>query len=485
MGKPHATAVECSTEDLVHALREILPTNAVIVEREALKPFESDGLMLYSELPRVAVLPESADQVQAVVRCCAERDVPVVARGSGTGVCGGAMPHPDGVLLNLAKLDRVLGIDPQARTATVEPGVTNLRISDAAATYSLYYAPDPSSQIACSIGGNVAENSGGVHCLKYGLTVHNLLSVDMITAEGERVTVGNQSLDSPGFDFMALISGSEGLLGIVVSITVKLLPCPPEVRLLLAGFDSVRAAGDAVGAVIADGIIPAGLEMMDRLAITAAEDFAQAGYPREAQALLLCEVDGTLEEVEDHSARIGKLFNASGATSLRIAVDPDEQALLWKGRKSAFPAVGRLAPDYYCMDGSIPRGKISEVLEEITRLSQVYALPVANVFHAGDGNLHPLILYDAGDPDAVSRAERFGGDILELSVRVGGSITGEHGVGVEKLAQMSVQFSEAELLQMEDIKAALDPSLILNPGKGIPILKRCQEYRALTARENP
>ena len=482
MGKPESAPADIATDELVTRLQAILPEDGVVVEREALKPFESDGLMLYSALPRVAVLPESAAQVKAVIELCAEQDVPVVARGSGTGVCGGAMPHPEGVLLNLAKLDRILAIDPEARTATVEPGVTNLRISEAASAHGLYYAPDPSSQIACSIGGNVAENSGGVHCLKYGLTVHNLLSVDLITAEGDRVTLGNNSLDSPGYDLMALVTGSEGLLGVVVSITVKLLPTPPEVRVLLAGFDSVRAAGDAVGAVIADGIIPAGLEMMDRLAITAAEDFAQAGYPRDAEALLLCEVDGTLEEVEDHSDRIGRLFTSAGATSLRVAADPDERALLWKGRKSAFPAVGRLAPDYYCMDGSIPRGRISEVLEEISRLSAGYDLPVANVFHAGDGNLHPLILYDAGDPEAVARAERFGGDILELSVRVGGAITGEHGVGVEKLAQMSAQFSEAELHQMEDIKAGLDPRLILNPGKGIPILKRCQEYRALPKR---
>jgi glycolate oxidase len=483
MGNPLSAPAGTAANALVDALREILPADAVVVEREALRPFESDGLMLYRALPLVAVLPESADQVQAVIRCCAERNVPVVARGSGTGVCGGAMPHPEGVLLNLARLDRILAIDPLARTATVEPGVTNLRISETVAEHGLYYAPDPSSQIACSIGGNVAENSGGVHCLKYGLTVHNLLSVDIITADGERVTLGNHSLDSPGYDLMALITGSEGLLGVVVSVTVQLLPTPPEARVVLAGFDSVRAAGDAVGALIADGIVPAGLEMMDSLAITAAEDFARAGYPRDAAALLLCEVDGTHEEVDTHSDRVCDLFRKAGATSVRVSHDEAERALLWKGRKSAFPAVGRLAPDYYCMDGTIPRGRISEVLEEISRLSAHYDLPVANVFHAGDGNLHPLILYDAGNPDAVARAEHFGADILELSVRVGGAITGEHGVGVEKLAQMKAQFSEPELLQMEDIKAAFDPGLILNPGKGIPILKRCQEYRALPPRQ--
>ena len=484
MGKSLSPTNATADIALVDALGEILPRDAVVVEREALKPFESDGLMLYRALPLVAVLPQTAEQVQAVVRCCAEHDVPIVPRGSGTGVCGGAMPHPEGVLLNLARLDRIIAIDPQARTATVEPGVTNLRISETVAGHGLYYAPDPSSQIACSIGGNVAENSGGVHCLKYGLTVHNLLSVDIITADGERVTLGNRSLDSPGYDLMALITGSEGLLGVVVAVTVQLLPIPPQARVVLAGFDSVRAAGDAVGALIADGIVPAGLEMMDTLAITAAEDFARAGYPRDAAALLLCEVDGTLEEVDSHSDRVCDLFRKAGATSLRVSRDEAERALLWKGRKSAFPAVGRLAPDYYCMDGTIPRGKISEVLEEISRLSAHYDLPVANVFHAGDGNLHPLILYDAGNPDAISRAERFGADILELSVRVGGAITGEHGVGVEKMAQMQAQFSEPELLQMEDIKAAFDPKLVLNPGKGIPILRRCQEYRALPPRNS-
>ena len=484
MGKPLSPTAATADIALVDALREILPRDAVVVEREALKPFESDGLMLYRALPLVAVLPQTAEQVQSVVRCCAEHDVPIVARGSGTGVCGGAMPHPEGVLLNLTRLDRIIDIDPQARTATVEPGVTNLRISETVAGHGLYYAPDPSSQIACSIGGNVAENSGGVHCLKYGLTVHNLLSVDIITADGERVTLGNRSLDSPGYDLMALITGSEGLLGVVVAVTVRLLPTPPQARVVLAGFDSVRAAGDAVGALIADGIVPAGLEMMDTLAITAAEDFAHAGYPRDAAALLLCEVDGTLEEVDSHSDRVCDLFRQAGATSVRVSRDEAERALLWKGRKSAFPAVGRLAPDYYCMDGTIPRGKISEVLEEISRLSAHYELPVANVFHAGDGNLHPLILYDAGNPDAISRAERFGADILELSVRVGGAITGEHGVGVEKMAQMQAQFSEPELLQMEDIKAAFDPGLVLNPGKGIPILRRCQEYRALPPRNS-
>jgi glycolate oxidase len=392
------------------------------------------------------------------------------------------MPHPEGVLLGLSKLDEILQIDPLARTARVQPGVSNLAISAAAEPLGLYYAPDPSSQIACSIGGNVAENSGGVHCLKYGLTVHNILALELLTVEGERLTIGSQGLDSPGYDLLALLTGSEGLLGIVVEVTVRLLPAPETARVVMAGFASVTAAGDAVGAVIAAGIIPGGLEMMDSLAIRAAEDFAAAGYPRDAQALLLCEVDGTREEVENSSAQVSALFTEHGATSIVISQDEAHRALLWKGRKSAFPAVGRLAPDYYCMDGTIPRSQVSRVLNEIAALSARYELPVANVFHAGDGNLHPLILFDASDPQQIRKAEQFGADILALSVEVGGCITGEHGVGLEKLRQMPQQFSAAELGRFEDIKHAFDPGLNLNPGKGVPILKRCQEYRALPDR---
>jgi len=405
-----------------------------------------------------------------------------VARGAGTGLCAGAMPHPEGVLLVLAKLDRILEIDPLARTARVQPGVSNLSISAAAAGHGLYYAPDPSSQIACSIGGNVAENSGGVHCLKYGLTVHNILALELLTVEGERISIGCQGLDSPGYDLLALLTGSEGLLGIVVEVTVRLLPSPQAARVIMAGFPSVTAAGDAVGAVIAAGIIPAGLEMMDRLAIQAAEDFAGAGYPRDAEALLLCEVDGTAEEVDSGSRRVEALFLELGATSIVASANEAQRALLWQGRKAAFPAVGRLAPDYYCMDGTIPRRQVSRVLNEIATLSGKYGLRVANVFHAGDGNLHPLILFDASKPGEVRAAEQFGADILALSVAVGGCITGEHGVGLEKLRQMSHQFSPAELAVLEDIKHAFDPGLNLNPGKGVPILKRCQEYRALPAR---
>jgi glycolate dehydrogenase FAD-linked subunit len=471
-------------EQLLKRLREILPPHCLAEDRESQRPFECDGLSLYRDLPLVVALPETVDQVQAILQCCHQLDVPVVARGSGTGLCAGAMPHPEGVLLGLSKLNRVIKIDPLARTARVQPGVTNLAISQAAASHGLYYGPDPSSQIACSIGGNVAENSGGVHCLKYGLTVHNLLSVEMLTVEGERTRLGSSGLDSPGYDLMALITGSEGLLGVVTEVTVKLLPSPEVARVVMAGFDSVRAAGDAVGAVIAAGIIPAGLEMMDALAIQAAEDFAQAGYPRDAQALLLCEVDGTAEEVDQHIDAVRQVFAEHEASSLRISNDERERELLWKGRKSAFPAVGRISPDYYCMDGTIPRSQVSHVLEEISRLGDKYGLRCANVFHAGDGNLHPLIMYDGGDPEQIRRAEQFGVDILELSVAVGGCITGEHGVGLEKLGQMPNQFGETELHQFEDIKHAFDPGLTLNPGKGVPILKRCQEYRALPGKHN-
>ncbi len=467
---------------LLRRLQAVLPERCIISETESQRPFECDALTIYRELPLLVVLPENVEQVQQVLRICHELAVPVVARGAGTGLCAGSMPHPEGLLLGLSKLDKVIEIDPLARTARVQPGVSNLAISAAVAHHGLYYGPDPSSQIACSIGGNVAENSGGVHCLKYGLTVHNILALEVLTVAGERVTVGSTGLDTPGYDLLALMTGSEGLLGIVVEVTVRLLPSPEVAQVIMAGFPTVTAAGDAVGAVIAAGIIPAGLEMMDRLAIQAAEDFAHAGYPREAEALLLCEVDGTREEVASCSENVEALFREMGASSVVVSRDEAHRALLWKGRKSAFPAVGRLAPDYYCMDGTIPRSQVSRVLKEISTLSAQYGLAVANVFHAGDGNLHPLILFDASKPEEVRRAEQFGADILALSVQVGGCITGEHGVGLEKLRQMSHQFGPAELALLEDIKAAFDPGLNLNPGKGIPILKRCQEYRALPAR---
>ncbi len=480
MNDTHRPAVDVKA--LLDGLHRLLPAQAVVSDAESMRAWECDGLPLYCELPLAVVMPRDATEVAAVVALCHELDVPVVARGAGTGLSAGAMPHPEGILLSLAGLDRILDIDLRNRTARVQPGVTNLSISEAAAPHGLFYAPDPSSQIACSIGGNIAENSGGVHCLKYGLTVHNVLGVTLVTAAGDTLTLGGSGLDTPGADLLALMIGSEGLLGIVVEVTVKLLPMPESIAVVMAGFDSVAAAGNAVSAVIAAGILPAGLEMMDTLAIQAAEDFAAAGYPREAAALLLCELDGNDADVGAQCDAVTALFREAGASSLEVATDSDTRQRLWRGRKSAFPAVGRLAPDYYCMDGTIPRRHVAQMLEEISSMAGDSGLRVANVFHAGDGNLHPLILFDASEPEQIRRAEALGARILERSVALGGSITGEHGVGLEKLQQMSAQFRDEELLQLEAIKAAFDPSLHLNPGKGIPILRRCQEYRALPAR---
>lgn len=469
-------------DELCATLSAIVGAEHVVASAESLRPFECDALPLYRELPLLVALPANESEVMEVMRACHRAQVPVVARGAGTGLTAGAMPHPEGVLLSLTRLSNIVTVDADACLARVQPGVSNLAITKAASPYGLHYAPDPSSQVACTIGGNVASNSGGVHCLKYGLTVHNLLGLTVITAEGERMEIGGEGYDAPGPDMLALLTGSEGLLAVVTEVTVRLLPAPPVARIALAGFDSVRAAGDAVGRIIAAGIIPAGLEMMDNLAIRAAEDFAGAGYPRDAAAILLCELDGTEAAVAAEVERVSSILQAAGATSLRLAQDEAERELIWRGRKSAFPAVGRLAPDYFCMDGSIPRSRVSDVLEAISQLSTHYNLPVANVFHAGDGNLHPLILFDASDSEQIARAEQLGHEILLLSVEVGGAITGEHGVGLEKLRQMPAQFSESALHLLEDIKAAFDPELRLNPGKGVPILKRCQEYRALPAR---
>ncbi len=476
---------ERARRKLIQALRAFLPEEAVIAGEEALRPFECDGLPAYRELPLVAVLPEDAGQVQQVVRFCHEHGIPVVARGAATGLSGGALPLADGVLLGLSRLDRILEIDPLARTARVQPGVRNLAVSEAAAPHGLYYAPDPSSQIACTIGGNVAENSGGVHCLKYGLTVNNVLELKVVTAEGELLTLGSAALDSPGYDLLALMNGSEGMLGIVVEALVRLLPRPERQQVVLAAFDEVEKAADAVGAIIAAGIVPAGLEMMDNLAIRAAEDFVRAGYPVEAAAILLCELDGTNEEVSEQVRRINDLLRGAGATEVRTARDEAERLRFWQGRKAAFPAVGRLAPDYYCMDGTVPRRALGEVLRGIAERSRFYELPVANVFHAGDGNLHPLILYDANKPGELARAEAFGAEILELSVKVGGTITGEHGVGREKIHQMCVQFGPAELEQFHALKAAFDPEGLLNPGKAIPQPRHCAEYRTLGDTRTP
>ena len=466
--------------ELARRLREIVAPEYVIDDAETQRPYECDGLSIYRELPMLVVLPATVDEVQAVMQLCHREDVPVIARGAGTGLSAGAMPSPAAVVLSLARLDRIIGIDPLARTARVQPGVRNLAISEAAAEHGLFYGPDPSSQIACSIGGNIAENSGGVHCLKYGLTVHNVLRAELVDVTGERLVAGSEGLDAAGFDLMAIVTGSEGMLGVVTEITVRLLPTPEAAQVVLAAFDSVSAAGDAVGAVIAAGIVPAGLEMMDGPAIRAAEAFANAGYPTDASALLLCEIDGTAEEVAEHCERVERLFGELGAVSTQTSRNEAERALFWKGRKSAFPAVGRISPDYYCMDGTIPRGKLAHVLTEIDRMAGEYGLGVANVFHAGDGNLHPLILFDANVPGNLEKAEEFGGRILELCVAVGGCITGEHGVGIEKLRQMPAQFTDSEVEQMHAVKRAFDPSGSLNPGKGIPTLRQCQEYRALS-----
>ncbi|WP_336365897.1 FAD-linked oxidase C-terminal domain-containing protein [Marinobacter sp. C2H3] len=479
------TKAKASKAQLAEQFRSFIDPDYVITDDETLKPYECDGLAMYREMPMLVVLPETVEQVQRVMRICHDNDVPVVARGAGTGLCAGAMPHKEGVVLSMAKFNQILKVDPLARTARLQPGVRNLAISEEAAQYGLYYGPDPSSQIACTIGGNVAENSGGVHCLKYGLTVHNLMSVQLVTAEGELVTLGSAGLDSAGMDLLALFTGSEGLLGVVTEVTVKLLPKPEVARVIMAGFDNIENAGDAVGSVISEGIIPGGLEMMDSHAIVAAEDFVHAGYPRDAKALLLCEVDGTEEEVDEHIAAVEGLFQRLGATSIRTSQSEEERALLWKGRKAAFPAVGRISPDYYCMDGTIPRRYLAHVLLEMEKMSDHYGLRVANVFHAGDGNLHPLILFDANVPGEFEKTEAFGSSILELCVKVGGCITGEHGVGVEKIRQMAVQFNDEELQQFHDVKAAFDPTGILNPGKGVPTLRFCQEYRSIDHKQPP
>ena len=462
-------------EALVNEFRSFLDADAVLHDAERLKPYECDGLTAYRQTPLIVVLPETIEQVQRVLRVCAARDVPVVARGAGTGLSGGALPLADGVLLVLAKFNRILSIDTENRTARVQPGVRNLAISEAADAYGLYYAPDPSSQIACSIGGNVAENAGGLHCLKYGLTVHNILALDVLTIDGEKLSIGGESLDAAGYDLLALLTGSEGLLAIIVEITVRLLPKPECARVLLAAFDDVGAAGAAVGRIIADGIIPGGLEMMDNGAIRAAEDFVHAGYPTDAAAILLCELDGTESEVDDQIAHVSRLLDECRATEVRVARDEEERARFWAGRKASFPAVGRLSPDYYCMDGTIPRRELPKVLTRTAELSDEYGLPVVNVFHAGDGNLHPLILYDANRPGELEQVEALGAKILELCVEVGGTISGEHGVGVEKIDQMCVQFAAAELQHFHGIKAAFDAAGLLNPGKAIPTLTRCAE----------
>ena len=437
---------------LAREFLEFLPPESVLSDDEALRPYECDGLTAYRQLP-----------------------MPVVARGAGTGLSGGALPLANGILLSLSRFNRILDIDPLARTARVQPGVRNLAISEAAAVHGLYYAPDPSSQIACSIGGNVAENAGGLHCLKYGLTVHNILELKVVTVDGDLVTIGSGAPDAAGYDLLALMTGSEGLLGVIVEVTVKLLPRPVCARVLLAAFDEVASAGAAVGDIIAEGIVPGGLEMMDNFAIRATDEFCGAGYPTDAAAILLVELDGTEEEVADQIAQVRAVLERCGASEVRVARDDEERARFWAGRKAAFPAAGRLSPDYYCMDGTIPRRELPTVLARMQALSDEYGLPVMNVFHAGDGNLHPLILYDANVEGAIERVEELGGKILDLCVEVGGTISGEHGVGVEKIDGMCTQFASAELEQFHAVKAAFDPDGLLNPGKAVPTLARCAE----------
>jgi len=462
--------------EIANALAEIVPGDGgVIVDPDELRPYESDGLTAYRQPPMLVVLPETTEQVCGVLRYCNEHEIKVVPRGSGTSLSGGALPLADGVLLGMSRFNRILEIDFANRCVVAQPGVTNLAITKAVAHEGFYYAPDPSSQIACSIGGNIAENSGGVHCLKYGLTTNNVLGLELVLIDGEVIRVGGRNLDADGYDMLGLLTGSEGLLGVVTEVTVRILRSPEPARAMLAGFPTNEQAGDCVGRIIGAGIIPGGMEMMDRLAIRAAEDFAHAGYPLDVEALLIIELDGPKREVDDLIDRVTTIATRAGASTIRVSETDAEREAFWAGRKAAFPAVGRISPDYYCMDGTIPRHRLPEVLRRTTELSRQYGLRVANVFHAGDGNLHPLILYDANNPGELERAESFGAEILKLCVEVGGVLTGEHGVGVEKRDLMEVMFTEADLNQQQRVKCAFDPASLLNPGKMFPELHRCAE----------
>ena len=454
---------------------EVLDSSAILTEPEDTRPYECDGLTLFRQQPPAVLLPETEAQVVAILKRCHAGRVPVVARGAGTGLSGGALPDRNGVILSLAKFKRILAIDPLTRSAIVQPGVRNLAISEAAAAHGLYYAPDPSSQIACTIGGNVAENSGGVHCLKYGLTVHNVRRVRGVLINGEIVEFGGDALDTAGYDLLALATGSEGLLMVITEVTVKLTPLPVSARCVLAAFDDLTRAGDAVAAIIASGIIPAGLEMMDKLTISAVEPFVHADYPVDAEAILLCESDGTPEEVAEEIAQVRDVLEKTGATRIEVSQTEEQRLRFWSGRKAAFPAAGRISPDYYCIDGTIPRRALAPVLKRIGELSQEFGLRCMNVFHAGDGNLHPLILFDANKPGDAERTEAFGAKILELCIDVGGTITGEHGVGVEKINEMCVQFAPLELERFHGVKHAFDAHGLLNPGKAVPTLHRCAE----------
>jgi glycolate oxidase len=462
--------------EVAEALSRVLPASALLVRREDTAPYECDGLTAFKAVPMAVVLPENETQLVAVLKVCHALGVPVIARGAGTGLSGGALPHRLGVTLSLAKFNRILKVDPLSCTAVVQCGVRNLAISEAAAPYGLYYAPDPSSQIACTIGGNVAENSGGVHCLKYGMTLHNVLKIRGFTAEGEPVEFGSEALDAPGIDLLAVVIGSEGMLAITTEVTVKLVPKPELARCMVASFPTIESAGSAVASVIARGIVPAGLELMDQRMTAVAEDYVHAGYDLSAAALLLCESDGTEEEVADEVAAMKRVLEESGASRIEVSQDEAQRLKFWSGRKNAFPASGGISPDYMCMDSTIPRKRLAEMLLAIQAMESKYQLQCVNVFHAGDGNLHPLILFDANDRDQFRRCELFGAEILEASLKLGGTVTGEHGVGVEKLNSMCVQFSAAELEQFVAVKRAFDPAGMLNPGKVIPTLARCAEY---------
>jgi glycolate oxidase len=463
-------------EEIAAALARLVPAEGgVIIDQDELRPYESDGLTAYRQIPLVVVLPETVDEVREVLRYCYENGIKVVPRGAGTSLSGGALPLADGVLLSLGKFNRILEIDYDNRCVVAQPGVTNLEITAAVQHKGFYYAPDPSSQIACTIGGNIAENSGGVHCLKYGLTTNNVLGVELVTIEGEVVRFGGKHLDAEGYDILGLLTGSEGLLGVVTEVTVRILRSPETVRAMLTGFPTSEQAGDCVAKVIGAGIIPAGMEMMDRLATKAAEDFVHAGYPLDVEALVIIELDGPAAEVDHLIDRVTGIARDCGATTIRVSESDAERQAFWAGRKAAFPAVGRISPDYYCMDGTIPRGRLPEVLRRMNELSEKHGLRVANVFHAGDGNLHPLILYDANVPGELEKAEEFGAEILKLCVEVGGVLTGEHGVGVEKRDLMPEMFSEDDLNQQMRVKCAFDPTSLLNPGKMFPELHRCAE----------
>jgi glycolate oxidase len=468
-----------TSTQLLQELQKTVPRRILLDSKEAMRPFECDGLSVYRQLPLLVALPEETSQVRQILVSCYRLGVPVVTRGAGTGLSGGALPIEQGLLLVLTKLNRILDIDLLNRTARLQPGVRNLAISEAVAIHGLYYAPDPSSQIACSIGGNVAENSGGVHCLKYGLTVHNVMEVRMLTVEGEELVLGGEALDAPGYDLLALVNGSEGMLGVITEVLVRLLPRPETAQVVLAGFDSIERAAATVGAIIGAGIIPAGLEMMDRLSVEAVEAFSSPGYPRDAEAVLLCELDGGEAEVAEQMVIVRNILETQQATSVAVSVNEAERLRLWQGRKNAFPAVGRIRPDYYCMDGTIPRRELPRVLAKISEASDRYGLPVANVFHAGDGNLHPLILYDANREGELEQAENLGAEILSMCIAAGGTVTGEHGVGMEKIDSMCEQFTPAELEQFHAIKSAFDPVGLLNPGKAVPTLHRCAELGAM------